>query len=170
MPSPPSCSPWQSVQGLQDKAVSPLGRLLKSRFTARATEEVFLYCLCFVFSWNPESLFLNTLKFLAGLKDFHIIKLSNLIGRPLRTKALKRVSEIACPPSCSLGSNSSSLSKFSESSTCTRASCTIKVSKSFQVFAPSPTPSFPTQSCLISIRVVAFIVSARRCHTLLRFS
>ena len=163
-----------------------LGPFLKSRFTVSATEPLCPLCLCTVLSWKFCSLFLNSVKFVAGLKLSCITKLSYLIGRPLRTKALKRVSETASPASCSLVSNScplmKKLSKSSESSSCSRASCATKVTtvgvstlwnlscKSFQAFAPSPMPSSPTQSCLISMRVVASRVSARWHHTLFRFS
>ena len=46
-------------------------------------------------------------EFVAGLKLSCITKLSYLIGRPLWTKALKRVTESASPASCSLVSKSS---------------------------------------------------------------
>ena len=108
-----------------------LGPFLRSRFTASATEPLCPLCLCSVLSWNFCSLFLNSVKFVAGLKLSCITKLSNLIGRPLRTKALMRVSETAFPASYSLLSNScplmKKLSKSSESSSCSRASCATKI-------------------------------------------
>ena len=74
-----------------------LGPFLKSSFTASATEPVIPLCFCAVLSRKFCSLFLNSVKFVAGLKLSCITKLSYLIGRPLRTKALKRVSETASP-------------------------------------------------------------------------
>ena len=169
--SPSSCSPLQSIQGshTQNSLLSSfLGPLLKSRFTASATEPLCPVCLCAVLSWKFCSLFFNAVKFVAGLKLSCTANLSYLIGRSLRIKALERVFETAFPASCSLVSNScprmKKLSRSSESSSCSRASCATKVTtvgvstlycKSFQAFAPSLMPSSPTQSCLISMRVVA---------------
>ena len=105
---------------------------LKSRFTASSTEPLCPLCLCAVLSWKVCSLFLNSVKFVAGLKLSCITKLSYLIGRPLRTKALKRVSETASPASCSLVSNYCPLmKKLSNSSASSRrswTSCATKVS------------------------------------------
>ena len=161
-----------------------LGHFLKSRFTSSATEPLCPLCLCAVLSCKLSSLFLNSVKF-AELKLSCITKHSYFIGRPLRTKALKSVFETASPASCSLVSNScprmKKLSKSSASSSCSRASCATKVTtvgfsalwylsfKSFQAFATSPMPSSPTQSCLISIRVVASRVKSRWRHLLFRF-
>ena len=109
-----------------------LGPFLKSRFTASANEPLCPLCLCAVLSWKFCSPFLNSVKFVAELNISFITKRSYHIGRPLRTKALKRVSETASPASCSLVSNScpltKKLSKSSASSSCSRASCTTKVS------------------------------------------
>ena len=151
--------------GIPHKKQFPfLGPFLKSRFTASATEPLCPLCLCDVLSGNFCSLFLNSLKFVAGLKFPSITKLSYLIGRPLRTKALKRVCETAFPAYCSLVSNSCPLikkqSKSSASSSCSRASCATKVT----------TAGVSTQSCLIRMRTVASRVSARWHHTLFRFS
>ena len=68
-----------------------LGPFLTSRFTASATEPICHLCVCDGLSWKFCSLFLNSAKFVAGLKLSCINKLSYLIGRPLRTNALKRV-------------------------------------------------------------------------------
>ena len=163
-----------------------LGPFLKSRFTASATEPLCPLCLCAVHSWKFCSLFLNSVKFVAGLKLSCITILSYLIGRPLRTKALKRASGTASTASCSLMSNSchlmKKLSKSSAAPSCSRASCATKVTtvgvstlwnlscESFQAFAPPPMPSSPTQSCLISIRVFASRVIVRWHHTFFRSS
>ena len=108
-----------------------MGPFLKSGFTASATEPHGPFYLCAVLSWKFCSLFLNSVKFDAGLKSSCITKLSYLIGRPLKTIALKRVSETASPASCSLVSNScpvlKNLSKTSKSSSYSRESCTTKV-------------------------------------------
>ena len=130
--SPSSCSHWQSVQGSHTKKQFPfLGPRLKSRFTASATEPLCPFCLCAVLSWKFCSLFLNSVKFVSGLNLSCVAKLSHLIGRPLRTKALKRVSETASPASYSFVSNScplmKKLSKSSESSSCSRTSFATKV-------------------------------------------
>ena len=135
--------------------------------------------------WSlPATLKIATLK--RPLKLFCLTKLSYLIGRQLRTKALKRVPETASTASCSLVNNSCPLMekifKSSEYLSYSPARCATNVTtvgvftlwnlscKSFSVFASFPMVSFPTQSCLISMRFVASRVSAIWHHTLFRFS
>ena len=100
---------------------------LRSRFTSSVTGPLCSLCLCAVLSRKFCSFFLSSLKFVAGLKLSIITKLSYLVGRPLRAKALKIVSKTA---SCSLVSNfcplMENLSESSEFSSCTRASCANK--------------------------------------------
>ena len=65
--SPTSCSPWQSVRGSHTQS-SFLSWVPSSRFAASATESLCPLCLCSVLSWKFYSLFLNSVKFVAGLK------------------------------------------------------------------------------------------------------
>ena len=159
---------------------------LRSRFTANATESFCPLCPCDVFSCKFSGLFLNSVKFVAWLKLSCLAKLSYLIGRPSRTRALDRVSQTASPSFWSFVSSScppmKKLSRSSESSSCSRASCATKVTtvgvstfwnlpcKSFQAIAPYPMSSSPTQSFRISVCIAASRVSARWHHTLLRFA
>ena len=104
--SPSSCIPLQNVQASHRRQCVHLGPFLQSRFTATATELLCPLCLCAMLSRKFCSGFLNSVKFVAGLKLPCIKKLFYLIGRPLKTKAMKKVSETASPASYSLVSNS----------------------------------------------------------------
>ena len=85
------------------KSISFFGSLLEVTLHCQCHRTTLsLVPLCAVLSRKFCSLFLNSVKFVAGLKLSCITKFSYIIGRPLRTRALKRVSETASPASCSL--------------------------------------------------------------------
>ena len=101
-----SCIPLQNVHSSHRKQCLHLGPFLQSRFTATATELLCPLCLCAMLSWKFCSGYLNSVKFVAGLKLPCITKFFYLIGRQLKTKAMKKVSETASAASYSLVSNS----------------------------------------------------------------
>ena len=95
---------------------------LRSRFTANATESFCPLCPCDVFSCKFSGLFLNSVKFVAWLKLSCLAKLSYLIGRPSRTRALDRVSQTASPSFWSFVSSSCPpMKKLSRSSESTKS-------------------------------------------------
>ena len=108
MLSPSSFSP-QSVQGSHTKAIYCLWSLLEVMLHFQCHRTLCPLSLCPLFSRKVCSVFLNSVKFFDGFELSCIKKFSYLIGRPLKTKALQRVSETASPASCSLLSNSSPL-------------------------------------------------------------